>query len=163
MRSKSPALLIARGAVVAALYTVLSYLTQSMQIAFFQIRPAEALCVLPLFMPEAVGGLFIGCIISNLICGCLPLDVVFGSLATLIGALCAFWLSRLPRKYKWCATIPTILSNAAIIPPILIFEYGSTDAYFFLLLTVFVGELISAGILGSLLYYALERTRLFRS
>ena len=146
---------------IAALYTALSYLTQYFQVAFFQIRVSEALCVMPLFFPEAVPALFVGCILSNLLSACLPIDTVFGSIATLIGALGALMLAKIPEKYKWLATLPTILANAAIIPPILIFAYGSTDSYPFLLMTVFIGELVSAGVLGTLLYYSLKKTKRF--
>ena len=148
---------------IAALYTALSYLTQYFQVAFFQIRVSEALCVMPLFFPEAAPALFVGCIFSNLLSACLPVDTVFGSVATLIGALGALMLAKIPERYKWLATLPTILANAAIIPPILIFAYGSTDSYPFLLATVLIGELLSAGVLGSLLYYALKKTGIFNS
>ena len=161
MKKTSLALYISRGAVIAALYTALSYLTQSLQIAFFQIRPAEALCVLAMFLPEAVPALFIGCIISNAISGCVALDIIFGSIATLLGAIGARLLARLPYRLRFCATVPTVIANALIIPPILVFAYGSKDAYWFLFSSVFIGELVSAGILGSILYYTLSKTKLF--
>lgn len=161
MKKTGLSLYVSRGAAIAALYIALSYLTQALQIAFFQIRPAEALCVLALFLPEAVPALFIGCIISNAISGCLALDIVFGSIATLIGAIGARLLMKLPYKLRFCATIPTIIANALIIPPILVFAYGSEEAFWFLFFSVFLGELVSAGILGSILYYTLSKAKVF--
>ena len=161
MKYRKTTLRITRGAIIAALYATLSYLTQFIQIAFFQFRLSEAMCILPIFFPEAVPGLFIGCIVSNIISGCNPWDTVFGSIATLIGAFGAYLLRRVGKKFVWTATLPTILANAIIIPFVIIFAYGSTDAYPFLFFTVAVGEIACAGILGTLLYFALCKTKLF--
>ena len=80
---KRTALYITRGALVAAMYVALTYLTSlfGLDKGAIQFRLSEALCILPAFMPEAIPGLFIGCIISNLISACAPWDVVFGSIA----------------------------------------------------------------------------------
>ncbi len=152
-----------RGALIAALYVVLTYLANAMGLAsgVIQFRISEALCILPIFMPEAIAGLFIGCFISNMVTGCLPWDIVFGSLATLIGALGAYYLRTVPNKYIWLPTLPTIVANAIIVPPVLITVYGSTDSYFFILLTVTIGEVVCAGILGTLLGNYLKQTHLF--
>jgi uncharacterized membrane protein len=144
------------------MYVVLTYLTGLMGLAsgVIQFRISEALCVLPIFFPAAIPGLFIGCLISNLITGCLPWDVVFGSLATLIGAYGAFLLRRLPEKYMWVATIPTILANMIIVPPVLMLAYGVPDSFIYLALTVGLGEVVCAGFGGSGLYYLLKRNNL---
>lgn len=154
---------ITRGALVAALYVALTYLASVLGLAsgVIQFRISEALCILPIFMPEAIAGLFIGCLLSNIFTGCLLWDVVFGSLATLIGALGAYYLRKLPNKLLWLATLPTILANAIIVPIVLITVYGSTDSYFFILLTVTVGEVVCAGIGGTMLGYSLEKTNIF--
>ena len=86
---------------------------------------------------------------------------MFGSLATLIGALGAYYLRKLPNKLSWITTLPTILANALIVPIVLITVYGSTDSYFFILLTVTVGEIVCAGIGGTLLGYSLKKTSIF--
>ena len=129
MKSENKALRITRSAIIAALYATLSYITQFIQIAFFQFRLSEAMCILPMFLPEAVPGLFVGCIISNIVSGCNPWDTVFGSIATLIGALGAYLLRKVDNRFAWTATLPTIFANAIIIPFVIIFAYGSTDAY----------------------------------
>ena len=155
---------LTRGAVIAALYTALTYLCTlfGLSSGVIQLRVSEALCILPAFMPEAIPGLFIGCIISNLISACAPWDVVFGSIATLIGAFGAYLLRKVPYKLGWMITLPNILSNTLIVPFILINVYGAEEGLFFLIGTVGAGEIISAGILGSVLYYTLRKSKIIR-
>lgn len=148
-----------RGALIAALYFVLTLLSSAMGLSsgVIQFRFSEALCILPLFFPEAVPGLFVGCLISNLIAGGVIWDIIFGSLATLIGAFGAKLLAALPEKYKWVATLPTILANMIIVPFVLIYAYGAPDSYLFLMMTVGVGEIVCAGFGGSGLYYLMKK------
>lgn len=141
---------LALGSAIAAMYAALSIV--NIPISFFQLRPAEALTVLPLFTPAAVPGLFVGCLLANYLTGCLWQDIVFGSLATLLGAL----LTCLLRKRPLLAVLPPVLTNGAIIPPVLMLAYGVPDGYFFLLASVCVGEILSASLLGYLLYRALK-------
>jgi len=110
-------------------------------------------------MPEAVVGLTLGCLIANLLTGAVVWDIIFGSLATLMGAVGARLLSKLPDKFLWTATVPTVISNAVIVPFVLIYAYGTPDAYPYLMLTVGVGEVVCAGFLGSLLCYALKKSK----
>ncbi len=147
---------LTRGALIAALYVVLTFVSAALGLAGnapIQLRLSEALTVLPFFCPEAVWGLFVGCLLSNLLISAPLWDILFGSLATLIGAIGA----RMLRRYRLLVPLPTVLSNAAIIPFVLIYAYGVTDAYWFLLVTVTVGEVLSAGVLGLLLLRALEK------
>lgn len=146
---------------IAACYVVLTYLTNLFGLAngAIQFRISEALCILPIFLPEAVPGLTIGCLISNIITGCNPFDVLFGSLATLLGALGARLLRGLPTKLLWLASLPTVLANMLIVPPVLIFAYGVEDAYLWLVLTVGIGEVVCAGIGGTILGYALKKAK----
>lgn len=149
-----------RGALIAALYVILTELSTLIGLSSgaIQFRISEALCILPIFFPEAIPGLFIGCIISNLMVpGIVIWDIVFGSLATLIGAVGARLLMKLPERLKWMATLPTILANMIIVPLVLIYAYGAPDSYPFLMLTVGVGEIVCAGAGGSGLYYLLRR------
>lgn len=152
---------LTRGAMIAACYVVLTYLTNLFGLAngAIQFRISEALCILPIFLPEAVPGLTIGCLISNIITGCNPFDVLFGSLATLLGALGARLLRGLPTKLLWLASLPTVLANMLIVPPVLIFAYGVEDAYLWLVLTVGIGEVVCAGIGGTILGYALKKAK----
>ncbi len=151
---------IVRGALIAAAYAVTSYLSAPLQILFFQFRISEALCILPIFMPEAIAGLFIGCLCANYLSGCLFWDVIFGSLATLIGAVGARLLGRLPKKLMFLATLPTVLANAFIVPFVIMYAYGSPESYLFLFATVFVGEFVTATVLGTVLYHCIDRRNL---
>ena len=149
-----------RGALIATMYVALTLVSAVMGLSsgVIQFRFSEALCILPIFLPEAVPGLFIGCLISNLIAGGVIWDVIFGSLATLIGAIGARMLLKLPEKFKWVATLPTVLANMIIVPFVLIYAYGAPDSYPFLMLTVGIGEIVCAGFGGAGLYYLLKRT-----
>ena len=139
---------MAAAGMTAALYTVLSLV--NIPISFFQFRPAEALTALPLLTPAAIPGLFLGCMIANYMTGCLFYDILFGSIATLLGAIG----TRVLRKRPALAMLPPVLSNTLIIPPILVFAYGANDAYPLLMLSVFVGELISCYLLGLIFHRA---------
>ncbi len=146
---------LCRGALIAALYVVLTWLCALVGLdkGVIQMRLSEALCVLPAFTGAAVPGLFVGCLLANLLTGSALPDVVFGSLATLIGALGAYLL----RRRKWLVPLPTVLANTLIIPFVLRFAYGAEGAIPYFMLTVGAGEVISAYICGMLLYAALER------
>ena len=150
---------VTRAALIASLYVALSYVSAAFGLAsgVIQFRLSEALCILPVIMPEAIPGLFVGCIVSNIISGCLPWDIVFGSLATLIGAVGCYALRNLTTKNMWVATLPNFLSNSLIVPAILITVYGVTDGYFFLMLTVGIGELVCGVIGGTVLYSSLKK------
>ncbi|MBR2343928.1 MAG: QueT transporter family protein [Clostridia bacterium] len=165
MKSKNQNRGYARGltvaSAVAALYVILTWLSSLLGLSggVIQLRISEALTVLPVFFPEAVPGLFIGCIISNLITSAVVWDIIFGSLATLLGALGAYYLRRLPRRLMWLSTLPTVIANTSIVPLVLVYAYGVPDALWFVILTVGIGEIISAGLFGSALYYLLDKNR----
>lgn len=148
---------ITQAAVIAALYTVLTLFVSAFNLASgaIQVRISEALCILPIFTPAAIPGLFIGCLISNTVTGCLLPDIIFGSLATLIGAVGAYLL----RKTKFIFTLPPVLANAIVVPFVLKYAYGLGDAWWFLALTVGAGEVISICILGMMLKGALWKVR----
>ena len=118
-----------------------------------QVRVSEALTILPAFTPAAIPGLVIGCLLSNTLTGCVLLDIIFGSVATLIGALGSYAL----RRHTWLVPIPPIVSNMIIVPFVLRFAYGATDAFPFMIATVGAGEIISCYLLGMLLYGALKK------
>ena len=142
------------GGVTAALYVVLTVVAAHFNLASgaIQVRISEALTIMPVFTAAAVPGLAIGCVLANLLTGCAAWDVVFGSLATLIGAVG----TRLLRNRPLLAWIPPVLSNMAIIPIVLMRVYGVPDAWWFLVLTVGAGEVISCGLLGMLLWRGLK-------
>ena len=160
-RSRKTLIYLTRGGMIAALYTVLTYLSFifGLSSGVIQFRISEALCILPIFMPEAIIGLTLGCFISNLLTGSAFWDILFGSIATLIGAVGAYSLRKVSEKIKWLTTIPTILANMLIIPLVLIYAYGVTDGYLFLVCTVGIGEIVCAGIGGSILYYSMRKSK----
>ncbi len=147
---------IAKAAFIAALYVVLTELSAQFGLSgtnVIQFRISEALTILPFFTSAAIPGLVIGCFLSNLLTGAVVWDVVFGTVATLIGALLTYAL----RRYKWVAPVPPILANTVIVPFVLRYAYGFTNAWWFLALTVFVGEFVCCGILGMLLLFAVNK------
>ena len=158
MKRNNKALFITHAAIIAALYVVLTYAASMMGLSngVIQVRFSEALTILPYFTPAAIPGLFIGCIISNLLAGAVVWDVIFGSLATLIGAVFTYLLRK---KSKWLAPLPPVLSNTVIVPFVLTYAYGVPDGLAFLMLTVGIGEVISCGVLGMLLLKCLEKHR----
>ena len=148
-------LFLTHAAMIAAIYVVLTLVFQAISFGEIQVRIAEALTILPAFTPAAIPGLFLGCLISNLITGAMLPDIIFGSLATLLGALGTYFL----RKYKWAIPIPPILANVLIIPWILSYVYGFPGSIPYFMLTVGVGEIISCGVLGMILYGTLSKYR----
>ena len=140
---------------IAAFYVVLTWFSTlfGLSSGVIQVRFSEALCILPVFIPAAVPGLTIGCLIANLLSGCVVIDVFVGAFATFLGAIGTYWL----RKQKLLAFLPPILSNAFIVPWVLKLAYGIGDAYWLLVITVGLGEVISAGVLGFLLYRVLKK------
>ena len=144
-----------QGAVIAALYVALTLLASVMGLSSgsIQVRFSEALTILPCFLPAAVPGLAVGCLLANLLTGCALWDVVFGTLATLLGAIG----TRLLRRNRWLACLPPIVSNILIVPFVLSRVYGVPDSIPFLMLTVGIGEVISCGLLGQLLYGTLDK------
>ena len=155
------------GGMITALYVVLTFVAQAFGLASgaIQVRISESLCLLPCLVPAAVPGLTVGCVLANLLTGCAPWDVVFGSLATLIGAAG----TRLLKDKPALAWIPPVLSNMIIVPLVLMYVYQVPDVsvtlpftqttltgagYIPLMITVGIGEVISVLVLGMLVYKA---------
>ena len=143
------------GAIIAALYVVLTFLANACGLAsgVIQVRISEALNVLVCFTGAAVPGITVGCLLANLLTGGVGLDIIFGTLASFIGAFGGYLL----RKNRLLALLCPILSNTLIVPFVLKFAYGEPDAIWFLFGSVAVGEVISCGILGFLLGHVLDR------
>lgn len=148
---------LTQGAIIAALYVVLTFIANALGLAngVIQVRFSEALTILPFFTPAGIPGLTIGCLLSNILTGCSIFDIIFGTLATFIGAVFTYLL----RKHKFLAPIPPIVANVLIIPPVLKIAYGAADSLPFLMATVGIGEVISCGVLGMLLLFALNKQR----
>ena len=154
---KKSALFLTQAAMIAALYVVLTYIANLFGLAsgVIQIRLSEMLCILPVFTPAAIPGLFIGCLLSNILTGCVIWDILFGSLATLAGAIGTYLL----RNHKFGFTLPPVAANMIVVPLVLQYAYGVPDAVWYLAVTVGAGEVISVCILGMLLYKVLYRQR----
>jgi len=155
-------LTLVQAAMIAALYVVLTFLANAFGLANYavQLRFSEALTILPYFTPAAIPGLFAGCLIGNILTGCALPDIIFGSLATLAGAIFTYKL----RSHKWLAPVPPILANTIVVPFVLLYAYGIRPLWFSFL-TVAAGELLSCGLLGILLLLTLEKykTYIFRN
>ena len=149
-------LFMVQAAVIAAVYVVLTTVFAAFSFGEVQVRISEALTILPVFTPAAIPGLFVGCLISNFLGGAILLDVIFGSIATLIGAVFTW---KLRNSSKWLAPLPPIVANAIIVPFTLYYGYGVNLPIPFMMLTVGIGEVISCGVLGMILYGALNKYR----
>lgn len=152
---------VTEAAVTAGLYAALTLVSSlfGLSSGAVQVRLSEALCILPIFTPAAIPGLAAGCLIGNLITGCTVFDVIFGTLATLIGAVG----TRLLRNHSILACLPPITANALIIPPVLINAYHIPKASWLVFLTVAAGEILSCGVLGTILGKALKKNREFKN
>ena len=174
-------LYITQAGIIAAIYVVLTVVFAPLAFKEIQVRFAEMLTILPFFFPAAVPGVFIGCIIGNILGGAVLPDVIFGSLATLIGALGTYWIGkayrrkaavqheqafsaaqheqafaptdeiRPPTRYLIIAAIPPIIANALIVPFVLKYAYGVPMAIPLMMFTVGVGEIASCAIFGVML------------
>lgn len=143
-----------QGALIAAIYVVMTFSFATFSSGPIQIRLAESLTILPYFTPAAIPGLFLGCLIGNLLAGSMLIDVIFGSIASLLGAVLTYLLRK---KNKYLAPIPPIAANAIIVPFILRYAYGEPLPIPYMMLTVGIGEIISCGVLGIILLNALTR------
>ncbi len=157
MKNRDPKVLrLTQGAAIDALYVVLTLVFAPISFGPLQLRIAEALCILPMFTPAAIPGLFIGCLLANLIGGGVILDVIFGSLATLIGAALGYLL----RKNRWLVPLPAVIANALIVPFVLRYGYGVVDtAIPILMLQILGGEIMGCYVLGEILGAALLRRK----
>lgn len=161
MRKNSSVRNMAFAAVIAAVYAVLTVTLPVPQYGGIQVRFAEALTVLPFFFPAATPGLFIGCIIANMFSP-FPLDILFGSLATLLACL---WTQRI--NNRWLAPLPPVICNAVIVGFEIAwattgFTAAFWPAYALNAFTVGFGELLACYGLGSILISALGRSTFFR-
>ena len=142
-----------QAAMIAAIYVVLTVVFAPFSFGSVQVRIAEALTILPAFTPAAIPGLFVGCLIGNILGGAMLPDIIFGTLATLIGAVFTYILRN---QNKFLAPLP-IVANTVIIPYVLRFAYGEAIPIPLLMLSIGIGEVISCGVLGMILYFTLNK------
>ena len=153
---------IVEAGVIAAFYVVLMLTNMEFSGAsgLIQVRIAEALCILPCFTAAAVPGLFVGCLIGNIVTGSVIWDVIFGSLATLFAA----FLTRQFRNKRYLASVPPIVVNMFVVPIILTKAAGVDQAIGAVSLGIGIGEFLSAGVLGQIVYSVLDKNRsIFKS
>ena len=157
MKKHNKSAFLTQSGVIAALYVVLTLLAKLLGLdsGQIQLRLSEALCVLPVFLPTAVPGLTVGCLLANILCGNIFWDVLFGTLATLIGAVG----TRLLRKRPLLALLPPIAANTVIVPFVLAYAYGLPGGVPLFMLTVGMGEVLSCGVLGRVLWKALDKRK----
>ena len=146
---------ISSSAIIAALYVALTWMSNIFGLASgaIQCRLSEALCILPFFTPAAIPGVTIGCLLANLLTTGNIYDIIFGTLASFIGVLGGYFL----RKYRYLVSIPTILANTLIIPFVLKFMFGLKGSIWYFFVTVGIGEVISAGVFGTILLLSLDK------
>ena len=142
-----------QAAMIAAVYVVLTVVFAPLSFGEVQVRISEALTILPLFTPAAVPGLFMGCLLGNMLGGAVLPDIVFGSLATLAGA---FFTYRLRGASPILGPLPPIIANTLVVPFVLRCAYGVDLPIPVMMISVGIGEVISCGILGLALYFGIR-------
>ncbi len=155
MQNKKTLYLVQAG-MIAAIYVALTVAFAAFSFREVQVRLAEALTILPVFTPAAVPGLFVGCLLGNILGGAVLPDIIFGSLATLLGAIG----TRLLRdRSPYLAPLPPIAANTIIVPWVLKYAYGFELPIPVMMISVGVGEVLSCGVLGLILYFALRKRK----
>ena len=153
---------VARAALIASLYVVLTTAFAAFASGVIQVRISEALSFLPFFNAAAIPGLAIGCLISNTLAGGVPLDIIFGTVATLIGAIGAWIIGRIAKSSKHqvlfaiLATLPNVIANTLIVPQVLKIAYGAEESIPFMMMTVGIGEFIASTLLGTIVILAFK-------
>ncbi len=148
MRSSSLRML-AHTSLIAAIYVLLTLLSSvfGLSAGMVQLRFSECLYFLCLYQPQMPIGLFIGCVLANLVTGCPPTDIAFGSLATLIGAYGVYFL----RKHPFAALWMPVLSNALILPVVWRFAYGLPENMWLVSVGIAALEEALACVLGGMI------------
>ena len=154
-KNKKHIRLLCEAALIAAIYVILTYLCAAvgMSSGAIQLRLSEALCVLAIFTPAAIPGVALGCFMANLLTGCALWDIVFGSLASLVGMLGC----RALKKHPYLAPVPYALANMIVIPFVVKLVYGAPEVLPLIFLTVGIGEIISVFGFGIPLYLVLKK------
>ena len=154
-KNKKHVRFLCEAALIAAIYVILTYFCAAvgMSSGAIQLRFSEALCIFGLFTPAALPGVALGCFMANLLTGCALWDIVFGSLASLIGMVGVIAL----KKFPYLAPVPYALANMIIVPFVVKLVYGAPEALPIIFLTVGIGEIISVFGFGIPLYLVLKK------
>lgn len=157
----SRTIIIARTALIVALYTALTYMLVGFAYGFIQIRISEALVLLPLLYPESIVGLTIGCILANIASPYGVYDITIGSLVTLVSAVLTFLVGKFIKNKPLkiiLGGLPPVLLNAFILPLIWYLVAGETG-YWISVLSIFISQSISIYVFGTLLFLTLDRLK----
>jgi uncharacterized membrane protein len=152
---------LCRAAVIAALYAVIA-IVQPYSSSPIQCRLSEAFTILPLFFPEAVTGLFVGCFLANVMNG--AADMILGSIATLLAALCTYFIGRAIRPTDKkrnvlrlvLGELAPVIINAFLVPVVFIIDGSIETAYIVEVAFLAAGEAIAVGVFGTALYIAIS-------
>ncbi len=150
---------ISKCGIISAMYFLLCIVFYPLSFGGIQIRLAEVLTILPLFFGEAVWGLTLGCLLSNFF-GNGILDVIFGTLATLISAILTYFIGKKiknPNIRFFIGAIPPVIINAFVIPLTFLLSVNLIEGYFVLVLQILVGQIISVYLFGTILNYSLNK------
>lgn len=152
---------LVRAALIAGIYVALCLVLQPFSYGPVQVRVSEALTLLPVFTPDAIWAVTLGCFLSNLF-SMSPWDMLFGTLATLLAAVMTWKLRRLRVKgLPLAACLPPILVNAVVVGAEITYifmpETASLPVLAFNMLTVGLGQAVSCGVLGLALVAVIER------
>lgn len=161
MKNKMSTKTLAQGAMIAAIYVILTYLFEPISFGktnAVQFRISELLTILPAFTPAAIPGLFVGCLIGNLMGGGAVIDIILGSVTTLLAAFGTYFL----RKNRFLAVLPPIILNGLIVGGYLPVVYGIPMPIWLSMACVAAGEILICGIGGLLFWYLLDRTKIFK-
>ena len=136
-----------RGAMIAALYTAISLALAPISMGYggIELRVAEALTLLPVLFPEAIPALTVGCLLTNVFAGGTPWDIAFGTLATLLAALCT---RKLRNRPLWVAALPPVLFNAVIVGAVLRYTVGLGISLLAWMLIIGAGQAVACCVLG---------------
>lgn len=146
---------VTRAAIIAAIYCIVTYILKPISYGPIQIRVAEALTILPLIEQSAIPGLYVGCLLANILGGQGPWDIYLGSLITLIAA---YLTSKMPNPIL--GALPPIVLNALGVSYYLSLLYNVP--YWITAGYIGIGQLLAVGGLGIPLFYLLKRTGIFK-
>ncbi len=142
-------------AMIAGLYLLFTLISSAVGLSsgLIQLRLSEILCILPALFPPAIAGLGVGCLLANILCGAMWWDVLFGTLATVLGAVGTYLL----RRHTFLRLLPPILTNAVAVGLMLRYVYGFTLPLWLLMASVAIGEAVTAGVMGHFFVIALQK------
>ena len=161
LNNKLNAKKITRAGIIGAIYAALTLVLYPISFGAVQVRVAEAFCLLPLIFPESIIGLSVGCLIANLF-GNGALDIVFGTLATLVSAILTYFVGKRLKSNAlkiFVGGIFPVVINAIVIPFTFLAISSSVAYYFISAGQIFIGQALAIYLVGTPLYLAILRIK----